>query len=149
MTTSEPDTSLADLLTAVRDHLARFKLSEPYAVQARSCTSGRTSPVSVHLLELDLPAVATALVSWADTLTEANLSVWRPPSSDAVHLQVSGRLAGRVAIDVWAGVKAPALLASLVPGQKQTLRLGLLRTWTAVPAVDAQGTTAALAGGAA
>jgi hypothetical protein len=148
MSTSESDTRLADLLTSIRDHLLTFELPEPYGVQAHSHVSGSRAPVSVHLAELGLFAVAGVLVAWVDTLGEARLSVWRPPSSDAVHVQVSGRLAGNVPIEVWAGVKAPRLLASLEPGQKRTLRLGLLRSWTAPSAAVGEDMADAQMGGA-
>lgn len=133
------DLPLVGLLDAVVDHLVGFELPEPYGLQARTHPVGHGAAMSVQLAECGLPAVAAALVLWADTLSAVSLSVWRPPSSDAVHVQVSGRLAGGVPIEVWAGVAAPVPLVSLDPGQKRTLRLGLLRTWTVAGAQEQAG----------
>lgn len=149
ITISDGGLPLVDLLDAVRDHMEEHWLPEPYAVQAWSCVSGRRAPVSVHLAELRLSAVAGVLATWADTLIDASLSVWRPPSSDAVHVQVTGRLVGGVPIEVWAGVKDPMLVASLEPGQRETVNLGLLRIWITTPADDEERTADARAGGAA
>lgn len=149
ITPSDSGLPLVDLLDAVRDHLEEHRLPEPYAVQAWSCISGRPAPVSLHLAELRLSAVASVLATWADTLTEVSLLVWRPPSSDTVHVQVTGRLASRVPIEVWAGVKAPALLACLEPGQRQSVDLSLLRIWITTPADDGQLAAEARTGGVA
>lgn len=125
-----------------------FDLRRFHGVQTRSCAARDGAQISVQLQELELSAVAAALMAWADTLTEVTLSVWRPPSNNSVHLQVFGRLAGGVPIEVWAGVKAPVWTVSMEPGQTQTLPLGLLRTWAATPAAE-QPTANAQAGGAA
>lgn len=136
--TAESDIKVAVLLDAALDHLDAHRLPEPYGVQAHSYASGGRAQVSVHLAELGLLAVARALHAWADTLDDANLSVWRPPASDAVHVQVAGRLAGNLPIEVWAGVKHSALLGALEPGQRQTQPLILLRAWIVILAFDAR-----------
>lgn len=146
--TSESNITVADLLDAVLDHLQEYELPEPYGVQAHSRAVGGRAQVSVHLAELGLLAVARTLRAWADTLDDASLSVWRPPSSDAVHVQVSGRLAGNLPIEVWAGVKDSALLGNLEPGQRQTLPLILLRAWIAILAFDQRVAANAETGGA-
>jgi hypothetical protein len=148
MTTSETNMRVAELLDAVLDHLDEYELPEPYGVQAHSRTLGNKAQVSVHLAELGLLAVARALHAWASTLDDASLSVWRPPLSDAVHVQVSGRLVGGVPIEVWAGVKDSRLLGSLEPDQRQTLHLILLRAWIAILAFDERAAANAQAGGA-
>jgi hypothetical protein len=140
---------VAELLDAVLDHLDGYELPEPYDVQVHSRAVGSRAQVCVQLAEVGLSAVASVLATWADTLNEATLSVWRPPSSDAVHVQVSGRLAGNVPIEVWAGVKDSTLLGSLEPGQRQTLDLILLRTWIVILAFDERAAADKQAGGAA
>ena len=40
----------------------------------------------------DLPEIAAALLSWADTLTAVTAHAWRVPSGHSVHLSVTGQL---------------------------------------------------------
>lgn len=148
-TASNYGPSVTDLLDAVLNHMDGYELPEPYGVQARAYTSRDSALVSIHLVERSLSTVASVLVIWADTLSEVSLSAWRPPARDTVHIHVSGRLAGGVPIEVWAGVKAPVPPVNLEPDQKKTLRLGLLRTWIAAPANDEHSTTNARAEGTA
>lgn len=146
--TSNSDLLLVDLLDAIRDHMQEHRLPEPYTVQISPGSSSLRAAISVHLREIALSAVAGVLSIWADTLTEASLSIWRPPDSESAHIQVSGRLVGGVSIEVWAGVQAPVGAIWLEPGQTQALPLGLLRTWAATVAAE-QRSPDALAGGAA
>lgn len=149
MSTSESNIKVADLLDAVLDHLNEHRLPAPYGVQAHSRAVGDRAQVSVHLAELGLSAVAKALRTWADTLGGATLSVWRPPESEAVHVQVSGWFSSGVPIEVWAGVKHSALLGGLEPGQRQTLNLILLRAWIAILAFNERTAADERAGGVA
>lgn len=139
MTASEPEVRLADLLAVVREHLVRFELPEPLGVQVRSYPLVDCALASFHLAEHDLSEVAGVLLAWVDTLSGVSLSVWRPPSSDSVHIELSGRLADSP-VEVWSGVQAAALLACLEPGQRRTERLGLLRTWTTAGGQSTAGT---------
>ncbi|MGH3697568.1 MAG: hypothetical protein ACRDRX_26915 [Pseudonocardiaceae bacterium] len=98
----------ADLLAA---HLASHPLPEPASVTVTTCRAGR-SEVKVQLPSCRTVAeVATALLSWADTLTGP---------------------AGAVDLDVYgAAAHDPELFTDLSPGDHRSVSLVQLRGWAA------------------
>ncbi|HEU5475819.1 MAG TPA: hypothetical protein VFV67_34720 [Actinophytocola sp.] len=118
------------LLGAIRDHLA---VAEPggeiFSVQA-AINSLDGEVVTVQLWSQELPALAAALLGWADTLTAVSVILWRVPDGLAVHLDVVGRMVDE-AVRVFGGVpyEAEVFGADLHPGQRREIPLGVLRGW--------------------
>jgi hypothetical protein len=95
-------TTAVALLDSIRAHLTEFELPELYSVNVTRSFSGPN--VSAQLTCHQPPEIASALLSWADTLTGATAEAWRVPSGDCVHLSVIGRLPGGVSVRVYGGV---------------------------------------------
>ena len=127
------------LLDSVRDHLASSSVPARIAAVEVLSTSLDGDFACVQLCGMDLPALAFALLAWADTLTEVTATAWRPPSGDRVHLSVSGRLADGLPIKVYSGVPYLETVfgADLQPDGRQRVALGVLRAWAMGGAVAA------------
>ncbi|QFU94275.1 hypothetical protein YIM_45725 [Amycolatopsis sp. YIM 10] len=88
-------------------------------------------PVTVQLCEVGLPRTCAALVVWADTLAEVSASLWRTPSGDSVHLDVTGRVPAGVPIRVYDAVPFDAVsFPDVPPDTRQDLAVSLLRMWS-------------------
>ncbi|MGH8879599.1 MAG: hypothetical protein ACRD0P_19995 [Stackebrandtia sp.] len=121
----------AELLTA---HLADHAVPEPVFLTVT--TRWGRSEVAAQLSPDTVPHLAAALLAWIDTLTAITVTAWRPPESDCVHLSLASTLtgpAGVVALTVYGGAKDhnPVRFADLIPGQRRSVSLEELRTWTA------------------
>jgi hypothetical protein len=88
--------------------------------------------VTVHLMPVQLPALATGLLTWADTLTAITVTAWRPPHGKTVHLDVTGQLPDTTRVTVYGGVDyTDALFGDLQPGGRHGVALSVLRGWAA------------------
>ncbi|MGH3827252.1 MAG: hypothetical protein ACRDQX_08775 [Pseudonocardiaceae bacterium] len=92
-------TTMLDLLDALRTHLAEFELPESYSVHV--ITASGQPRVTMQLAAHQPSQIATGLLTWAGTLSHVTAEAWREPSGDAVHLSVTGRLAGSVTVRVY------------------------------------------------
>ena len=74
------------------------------------------------------PQTGSALLAWADTLTDVTAEAWRVPSGEDVHLSVIGRLSGGASIRVYAGVvfTEHGIGADLPPDASTTVPLATL-----------------------
>lgn len=120
-------TTAIDLLDAFRTHLTAFELPELYSVSVVTARGERN--VSVHLACHHLPEIASGLLAWANTLTEATAEAWRVPSGDSVHLSVIGKLPEGTPVHVYSGVAFTehGIGAGLAPGTRTTVPLTVLR----------------------
>jgi hypothetical protein len=75
------------------------------------------------------PQIASALLAWADTLTEVTAEAWRVPGGDSVHLSVLGQLPGGVSVRVYGGVPFTqhGIGGDLAPDASKTVPLAVLR----------------------
>ena len=117
----------ADLLDSLRAHLAGVELPELYSVNLTPSSSGPS--VTAQLACHPPPQTGSALLAWADTLTEVTAEAWRVPSGDRVHLSVTGRLPSGASIRVYAGVMFTehGIGADLTPDTSTTMALATLR----------------------
>jgi hypothetical protein len=92
----------ADLLDALRAHLATFEVPALCSVRLTTSTCGPN--VSAQLASDQPPQIARGLLAWADTLTEVTTTAWRVPAGDCLHLTVSGQLSGGVTVEVYGGM---------------------------------------------
>ena len=119
-----------ELLSAIRDHLAGFKLPEPFTVEVDRQPAPAYEHVCVHLdVKRSLPAVATVLLAWADTITAVTVSVWCPPHGETLHLTVHGQLAEGITIRVYGCVSSTATSLDMSADETRTVSLALLRAW--------------------
>lgn len=119
--------SLVDLLDSVRAHLAEFELPALWSVDV---TASAAEPKVYVQLDCDQPpAVAGALLAWADTLSEITFAAWRVPSGDSVHLSVLGCLSDGATVLVYGAVSFARLDvgADLAPNAHITVPLAALR----------------------
>jgi hypothetical protein len=117
------------ILVSVAEHLAGFELDEPITVIAAACPLGPLA--TIQLSGELLPALASALLIWADTLDNVTATAWRPPcpDDDLVQLEVRGRLTDNTPVKVYGGLVDGPLITGLGPGGRRTLSFGLLREW--------------------
>jgi hypothetical protein len=127
------------LLDTIREHLDTHPVPAQIASVEVRINSLDGEHAAVHLRTLDLPELAAALLAWADTLTEITATAWRPPDGERVHLSVSGRLGDNLAVTVYSGVPyTPTVFGTdLQPDGRQSVALGVLRTWANGGAVAA------------
>lgn len=117
------------LLEVLRAHLASFELPQPCSVHLTPSLS--TENVTAQLARHTPAQTGSALLAWADTLTEVTAQAWRVPSGEAVHLSVTGHLTGGAPIRIYTGVEFTehGIGAELAPGASTTLPLATLRQW--------------------
>jgi hypothetical protein len=75
------------------------------------------------------PQITSALLAWADTLTEVTVEAWRAPNGDSVHLSVLARLPDGAPIQVYgsAPFTKHGIGADLAPDASTTVPLAVLR----------------------
>jgi hypothetical protein len=132
---TEPST--LSLLDSLREHLSAFELPEPITLDVDRFPLKHWEHICIHLGIRELSALASALLTWADTLTDVRAASWRPPAADSVHISVHGRLADGTTIRVYSGVSFDSDQFSLEPGAKCELTLGVLREWAALVCKEA------------
>ncbi|TDQ04673.1 hypothetical protein [Labedaea rhizosphaerae] len=118
------------VLATLTEHLITFDLPCPIASTAvHHELTGQS--VTIQLSCRALPGLATALLEWADTLTNVAAEAWRTPSGDSVHLTVAGHLANGTPVQVYGGLshKVQVFGPYLEPGEHHSIPLGLLRQW--------------------
>jgi hypothetical protein len=125
-------TTPVDLLDSLRAHLTTFDLPALWSVHVVASFSGPN--VTVQLTRREPPEIASALLAWADTLTEVTAEAWRVPSRDYVHLSVIGQLSGGVSIRVHGGVPFTehGIGGDLAPDASTTVPLAVLRAQATV-----------------
>ncbi|HEV7980850.1 hypothetical protein [Amycolatopsis sp.] len=117
---------LMTFLDTIRDHLDLYDLPPVAAVDV---TTGY-KPVTVMLEAFDLPAVASGLLAWADTLDQVTASLWRVSDRPSVHLSITGRMASGVPVRVWSAVAfSEAIFPDLPSGSRQEMPVFVLRVW--------------------
>src|SRR3954471_22695162 len=92
------------LLAVIAEHLAEYELPEPWLVTVHAVPICGRDAVRVQLHGGPLPVVTSALLSWADTLTDVTAYSWRAPDGGSVHLSIRGRLVDGTAVTVFDGV---------------------------------------------
>jgi hypothetical protein len=117
----------AELLEGLCAHLTDFELPPLCSVNLTQAFSGAT--VSAQLTHHTPPQTRSALLAWADTLTEVTAEAWRVPSGESVHLSVLGHLPSGVPIRVYGGVAFTehGIGAELAPDATTTIPLATLR----------------------
>lgn len=115
-------------LAAIRDHLDLHVFGPVASVNV---TSG-PDPIWVQLgAARKLPEVASALVTWAETLDEVSAQIWRTPAGTSVHLIVNGRMACGVPVHVYGAVDfTEDLFPDLPAGVRQDMPVFVLRQWS-------------------
>ena len=93
-------TTAMDLLDCLRTHLAAFELPDLCSVHA----SLHEPHITAQLRTQDPPQLATALLAWADTLTQPTAAAWRVPHGHSVHLSITGRLSDGLSVHVYGGM---------------------------------------------
>jgi hypothetical protein len=118
----------ADLLAALGAHLDAFELPAITSVHLRIGMAGPQATVQLAH-HGQPPAIAAALLAWADTLTDISTEAWRVPHSDSVHLSITGRLSCGTEVLVYDAVPVTDLRwgADLPPGTRSPLPLATLR----------------------
>jgi hypothetical protein len=121
----------AELLAA---HLAQHAVPEPVFLTVT--TRWGHSEVAVQLRPDTVSEVAGELLAWIESMAAITITAWRPPESERVHLSLTSTLtdpAGAVALTVYGAAKDhdPIRFADLKPGQRRTVSLGELHTWSA------------------
>jgi hypothetical protein len=120
-------TTAVDLLDSLRAHLTEFELPDMSSVHVVVSFSGPN--VTVQLPRREPPEIASALLTWADTLTEVTAEAWRVPSGESTHLSVIGQLPDGVSVRVYGGVPFTqhCIGANLAPDSSTTVPLAVLR----------------------
>lgn len=122
-------TPALDLLDAIRAHLTDFEL--PDVCSLHLTAFGPEPQVSAQLAGQDVSVTATALLIWADSLSEVTAEAWRVRTGNSVHLSVTGRRPDGVLIRVYGAVPftegGPG--GVLDPGGVTALPLTSLRAW--------------------
>ena len=124
--------TMVRLLGSIREHLATHQLP----AQIASVTVGSDlidgEHVTVHLRPVELADLASALLGWADTLTQITVTAWRPRHGETVHLTLTGQLPDTTSVEVYGGVDyTDALFGDLQPDGRQGVALSVLRAWAA------------------
>ena len=120
--------STVDLLDAISTHLTDFELPAFASVHVATPIPGEEA-ITVQLRCADLPDIAAALLSWADTLTAVTAQAWRVPSGHSVHLSVTGQLTRGARIRIYGAMTFTGcgLGADLAPDATTTILLSVLR----------------------
>lgn len=123
---------MARLLGSIRDHLRTYRLPTQIACVEAGCDSLNGEHVTVQLRHGPVADLASALLSWADTLTHVTVAAWRPLASESVHLILTGRLPDATHATVYGGVDyADTLFGDLQPDGRHGVALSVLRGWAA------------------
>ncbi|GAB2978100.1 hypothetical protein LWP59_38990 [Amycolatopsis acidiphila] len=113
-------------LDALREHLVRHDVPSPVSVE---CTNWR-EPIAVHLYEITLSDLASALLLWTKSLDGVTVTAKRMRHDQSVHLTVVGRVASGVPLHVWGGVRFERpLFPDLPTGVEQDVELSTLHRW--------------------
>src|SRR5688500_4753436 len=106
------------VLLSVGEHLGGFDLADPVMVTVRPCPIGPMG--SVQLSGHSLPALASQLLAWADTLDNVTATVWRPayPDDDQIHVEIRGSLTDDTPVKVFGGLLDPPRLPLLAGGER-------------------------------
>jgi hypothetical protein len=120
--------TITQLLGSIREHLATYELPEPWSVSVHRVPVYGRAQVSVQLTSSAVPAVASELLAWADTLTEVRVEAWRVPDGSSVHLAVRGRLEDGTTVHVFDGVPYDGRF-QLDADQQRVVSLACLREW--------------------
>ena len=91
-----------DSLHAIHTHLGEFELPPIASIHINTSTSA--PQISVQLACQEPPAIAVALLAWADTITDVTAHAWRVPHGDSVQLSVTGLLPYGVSVEVYGGL---------------------------------------------
>jgi hypothetical protein len=147
MTTTHPVTAhqrrnrvmsatVVDLLDSLRAQLSSCDLPAPCAVNVTTFSGGPS--VSMQIACRASPETAAALLAWADTLTGITAEAWRAPSSNSVHLSITGHLPDGVCLRIYGAVPFTehGLGVDLAPNAAITIPLATLRDL----ATDTEGT---------
>ena len=115
------------LLDTLRTHLTEFDLPAPCSAQLTTSPSG--PQMSLQIDRHDAHDTACAVVAWADTLTQPTAEAWRVPSSNSVHLSITGHLLDGVCLRIYGAVPVieHGLGADLAPDAAITIPLATLR----------------------
>lgn len=115
------------LLDALRTHLTEFDLPAPCSARFTTYPSG--PQISMQIARHDTHETACAVLAWADTLTQVTAEAWRAPSSNSVHLSVTGHLPDGVCLRIYGAVPVieHGLGADLAPNAATTIPLATLR----------------------
>jgi hypothetical protein len=121
------NTTVIDLLDALRTHLSDFELPPLGSVHFSTYTG--VPQMSLQLATHNLPEITRGLLAWADTLTETTTEAWRVPRGDSLHLSVTGRLSEGIQIQVYGSLPfgPKGIGADLVPGAKAPVSWAVLR----------------------
>jgi hypothetical protein len=122
--------STTQLLGSIREHLATYELPEPWSVSVHRVPIYGRAQVSVQLTGSAFPALASALLAWADTLTDSRAEAWRVPDGSSVHLAMHGRLEDGLTVHVFDGVPYDERFQLDVDEQRE-ISLACLREWAA------------------
>ena len=124
--------TMVRLLGSIRVHLATHRLSAEIATVAVGSDLLDGEHVTAHLRHVELSALASALLGWADTLTQVTVTAWRPRAGETVHLTLTGRLSDTTPVQVYGGVDyTDAEFGDLQPDGRQGVALSVLRAWAA------------------
>jgi hypothetical protein len=124
--------TMVQLLGSIREHLTAFDLPAQIASVKVGCDALDGECATVHLCPSQLAALASALLSWADSLTKITVTAWRPPHGETVHLTLTGQLPDSTPVAVFGGIDyADTLFGDLQPTGRQGVALSVLRSWAA------------------
>jgi hypothetical protein len=136
MTTDTTGATFVQAATLLATHLANHPLPPPTSLTVT--TRAHHSEVVVQVPSTTVAVVAADLLAWADTLTTATVTVWRPPQGQRVHLSITSTLTsptGTVDLEVYGGADHdPILFTDLAPNEHRTVCLDSLRAWVATAA---------------
>lgn len=124
--------TMVRLLDSIREHLTTHRLPAEIATVTVGSDLINGEHVTVHLRHVELPDLASALLSWADTLTQITVTAWRPRHGETVHLTLTGQLPDTTSVEVYGGLDyTDALFGDLQPDGRQGVALSILRAWAA------------------
>ena len=120
------------LLNSIREHLTTHRLPAEIATVTVGTDLINGEHITVHLRPVELHELATALLSWADTLTQITVTAWRPRHGETVHLTLTGQLPDTTSTEVYGGVDyTDTLFGDLPPTGRHGVALSILRAWAA------------------
>jgi hypothetical protein len=135
MITSLTGRSLAQAASLLTTHLTHHALPELASLMV-STGIGRRLEITAQLHSPTTPALASALLAWAETLSTVTTHTWRPPHGERVHLSLHSTLTSPtgvlVELCVYGAVTYhPTHFPDLAPGQQRPISPEQLRTWAA------------------
>src|SRR6266511_2979711 len=96
--------TMVRLFGSIREHLVTYRLPAEIATVTVGSDMINGEHITVHLRHVGLPDLASALLGWADTLTQITVTAWRPRHGETVHLMLTGQLADTTSAKVYGGV---------------------------------------------